>query len=419
MSVASKTKTKMYTTVFLAFVAVLSVLPTWANTTPGMSSLVAVEQDVVSTQWTQDLSVLRSTLKERFSWVVQEVTSLVHWDTSVTESFHGSAVPRVIDVSQGISIKPANLSQDFFVDVENDPYRSYINRLAAYGVLSSSQKFYPQNYFRLDDFKSLLQKLYIKKTGQSLVSQEILNMTADTSIMTKRHLQQIISLLPDVTSVDIDGNPYDKLIRSEWAYYLVRIFDLPTLDREETSSVVLKDVFVDIVWHPFAPAINTLASLDILSSTTARFYPDNYLRHYDFVIIFVNALLSAKANTLSDVTVSSFADVESAASYLPQLTYAADRGFIDYIITSKRGQLYFEPNVFITKHEVYQILEKALDIQFAYDRQQADTEKMTRAELAQLLVQSFWFEPKISESDTTEIDDITLINKLKVLLSMI
>jgi hypothetical protein len=132
-----------------------------------------------------------------------------------------------------------------------------------------------------------------------------------------------------------------------------------------------------------------LASLDILSSATARFYPDNYLRHYDFVIIFVNSLLSAKADTLSDVTISSFVDVESATSYLSQLTYAADRGFIDYIITSKRGQLYFEPNVFITKHEVYQILEKALDIQFAYDPQQADTEKMTRAELAQLLVQSF------------------------------
>jgi hypothetical protein len=138
----------------------------------------------------------------------------------VTESFHGSA-PRTIDVSQGISInpaeagKPANLSQDFFVDVENDPYRSYINRLSAYGVLSPSQKFYPQNYFRLDDFKSLLQKLYVKKTGQSLVSQDILDMDSDTGIMTKRHLQQMLSSLQGIESVQIDGNPYDKLIRSE------------------------------------------------------------------------------------------------------------------------------------------------------------------------------------------------------------
>jgi hypothetical protein len=44
---------------------------------------------------------------------------------------------------------------------------------------------------------------------------------------------------------------------------------------------------------------------------------------------------------------------------------------------------------------------------------------MTRAELAQLLVQSFWFEPKISEPNMAETDDITLINKLKVLLSML
>ena len=64
--------------------------------------------------------------------------------------------------------------QDFFIDIGNDPYRSYINRLAAYGVLSPSQKFYPQNYFRVDDFISLLTKLYKKTTGQSIISQDVL-----------------------------------------------------------------------------------------------------------------------------------------------------------------------------------------------------------------------------------------------------
>ena len=68
MSVASKTKTKMYTTAFLGMMVALSALPTWANASPGSTPIVAVDQPVVSTQATnQDLSVLRSKLKERFS----------------------------------------------------------------------------------------------------------------------------------------------------------------------------------------------------------------------------------------------------------------------------------------------------------------------------------------------------------------
>ena len=68
MSVASKTKTKKYTTAFLGMMVALSALPTWANASPGSTPIVAVDQSVVSTQATnQDLSVLRSKLKERFS----------------------------------------------------------------------------------------------------------------------------------------------------------------------------------------------------------------------------------------------------------------------------------------------------------------------------------------------------------------
>lgn len=93
--------------------------------------------------------------------------------------------------------------------------------------------------------------------------------------------------------------------------------------------------------------------------------------------------------------------MDYSSSYIPQLTYAADHGLIDYIITSQRGQLYFGPNDFMTKHEVYQILAKALNIQFIYNEQQSDQEKISRAELANLLVESFQFTPEqFSQSDT-------------------
>jgi hypothetical protein len=48
---------------------------------------------------------------------------------------------------------------------------------------------------------------------------------------------------------------------------------------------------------------------------------------------------------------------------------------------------------------------------------------MTRAELAYFLVQTFWFEPKLSESESVStgwlVDDTELFSKLKVLLSLL
>jgi hypothetical protein len=52
-------------------------------------------------------------------------------------------------------------------------------------------------------------------------------MTSDDGLMTKGMLQTTMYSLKDIDPLPIDGNPYDKLIRSESAYYLVRMFDLP------------------------------------------------------------------------------------------------------------------------------------------------------------------------------------------------
>ena len=428
MSVASKTKTKMFTTVALGFVAAVSTLPTLASTTPGTVSLTTVNPVVstLSNQPKQDLWELRTRLKERFSWVAWEVRSLIDGTTSPTDSFHGSATVRTLDVSQWIWVKPAISRQDFFVDIQNDPYESYIARLAAFGVLNPTQKFYPQNYFRRDDFASLFVKLYKKTTGKSLVLQDIIWGDIDDVLMTKGKLQQIMYDFDDLQKVDIDGNPYDTLIRSEWAYYLVRMFDLPILETSDDTSVLIGDIFTDIADHPFADEINTLASLGILNTQTPKFYPDNYLRHYDFTVVFVNALLAAKGQSLPNIsTTSQFADIDVSASYLPQVTYAEDRGLIDYIVTNKRWSLYFEPNSFITKHEAYQILSKTLNITFVYDEAAADQQKLSRAELAKLLVDSFEFTPQaVSPSDTLSWDaldtgDMTVLTKLRTLLSML
>jgi len=420
MSVASKTKTKMYTTVILGIVFALSALPTWATTTPGISATVA--SPVVSTQWTEDLSVLRSKLKERFLGISQEVRSLVVSNTSVVQEGAHGAASRVLDLHQWIPLMSPSFGQDAFVDIEHDPYRQYINRLSMYGVLTSSSRFFPQNYLLGGDFLSLLQKIYTKRYGSSLQMDRFASLSLGAAPVTKWQLHQTMQLIDGVASVAIDGNLYDKLTRSETAYYLVRFFDLPPLSLDSHKIAPISSYyFSDIVWHPYAYAINVLASRDVVSRTVTKFYPDNYLRHYDFVLIFVNSLLSAQDKSLPTSYRSTFADVSVMASYYPQLAYAADLGLLDYLLVAKQGQLYFSPTEFVTKHVVYQTLSRALDISLAYDISVASSEKITRAELAQLLVQVLELTPVAEPTSVVSgaVDEDTLLTKLKVLLSML
>ena len=420
MSVASNTNAKRYITVVLGVVAVLIVFPTWANTTQGINQIATVSPVVstLSNQSNQDLSELWRRLKERFSWIFTDAGALIGWNVLPPSD----SSLRKIDVTQWIWVKPEMVVQDSFIDIESDPYWSYIKRLAAYGVLSPADKFFPQNYFRKDDFMVLLAKLY-----KQPLSQNILWLVPVDGFMTKWMLKQIMYTLSGVEVVDIDGNPYDKLMRDEWAYYLVRMFDIPALlpDWMVAVSDWDWDGFSDIADYPFAGAINTLASLDIINTQSHKFYPDNYLRHYDFVILFVNSFLTSRDQSLPLISSNiQFADVDNSASYFTQLIYAADRGLIDHIITSRWGQLYFNPNDFVTKDEVYHILSASTNIQFIHNDQDAKQEKISRGELAKLLVDTFQFQEKNVSSDSlswvqTDMDPVTVLKKLKILLSML
>lgn len=412
MSVASPTKTKMVTSLLLALCASGWLLPVSAYVLP--QSWEASSWDRVSSG--QELSVLRSRLQERFSSISADVRSLL---ADVPYVWLSGATSLDVQGSLYEGVWSSSFPQIVFLDIENDPYQSYIMRLAAYDVLQSTMKYYPQNYFRVDDFVWLVQKLYQKKFGSTLSDATVLWLDSSDGVMTKRMLQQTMMALSLGTGIQLDGNPYDRLLRSEWAYYLVRMFDVPVL--EWVSSLPsLPDMFTDISWHPAAYAINTLATLGIVNTDAMKFYPDNYLRHYDFVVLFVQAYLYAQHQSLPALGSSLFADVPAAASYLSQLTYAADRGFIDQLITSRQWQLYFAPDSFITKDEAYQIIAKTLHLELLYDREQAVWQKISRGELAMLLVRSFALEPKVEEVDSSlNADDLSVLTKLKTLISLL
>jgi hypothetical protein len=137
----------------------------------------------------------------------------------------------------------------------------------------------------------------------------------------------------------------------------------------------------------------------VLNTQSNKFYPDNYLRHYDFVILFINTLLTSKNDSLSSgIEDTYFADVDDSATYFSQLIYAANRGLIDHLIISRRGQLYFEPNALVTQDDVYHTLSNATNVKIIHNDDVAENTNMSRSELVHLLVDIFQLQQKEQSS---------------------
>jgi hypothetical protein len=121
----------------------------------------------------------------------------------------------------------------------------------------------------------------------------------------------------------------ETVTRGQVATYLVMAFDL-TPDgftaRYQGDQSSIKTPFLDIFGNPYQVAISTLAQLGIVDTATSKFYPDNDLHRYDFIIMLVNSLLYSQHQVL-DVRylsgyVSPFVDVSRDQTYAPFIYYA-------------------------------------------------------------------------------------------------
>lgn len=145
--------------------------------------------------------------------------------------------------------------------------------------------------------------------------------------------------------------------------------------------------FSDINGHTHQNAIETLAAQGIVDGSRDKFYPDNYVRRYDFVIMLVNSLrIQQKLSQQHSARTTGIVDVPANASYTKSVYDAYEAGIINYLLVTKRGETLLMPDSFLTKHEALHILDQVFDGEIIYDVDQADQTKITRGELAQLLV---------------------------------
>ncbi len=367
-----------------------------------LSSDTSVSQSSSSVQGTKDLSELRSRIRTRVAEITHRISS-----SSFGWIALGGSSSRIIDIQAPIKEHSMRYDGHYFKDIADDPYSMYIDRLSAYGVLRLADNFYPHNYLRSDDCLVLLQKILVKKYWNDTRLRGVEQMLSWSDFVTKWTLYQVLSTIEPSVSLSIDGDGYRFITRAEASFYIVRWFGIPPLfvnDNQKLSNISL---FKDTFWHPYVREITILAQLGIVSSYSWYFYPDNYVRHYDFIIMLVNTLQYVQGSSLWSEYRVVFADVPMTASYYPHMAYAFQIGIMDPLIYTRWWSFYASPNAFITKQQIYTILKMLVpEVQFA-DEDQWWEEKITRWALAYLLVHIFNLDAAGMSSESTWLGEWT------------
>lgn len=271
---------------------------------------------------------------------------------------------------------------------------------------------------RLVDFVHVLARAYIQKTAGNphLIDAKTLRDTAtsnkrligldtakkdqilsanDTQIILKNFINQHSDIVASELVFPADGTTVTK---EQMAHVIVNLLDIKSEDQ------VQGDYFTDISDHPAQAAINTLASYDIVENDS-RFYPQNYVRRHDFVMMVTKAFATAQDEDIVFGT-SDIADIPDVAEVQSIYARAQKNGVLDYIIISTKGQNNIDPDAFVTKDEIYQTLKNIADVKIILDTASQD-DQMTRGELAALLVDVFNLDPQNDSSDTTDSKTLT------------
>lgn len=107
---------------------------------------------------------------------------------------------------------------------------------------------------------------------------------------------------------------------------------------------------------------------------------------------------------------SDIADIAANDTIQSIYARAQDHHVLDYILIKTKGQNMIDPDAFVTKDEIYQTIKTIAHVKLIIDTDNQN-EKMTRSELASLLVDVFGLDPEDS-SDTR--DTKTLIQTVRV-----
>jgi len=191
--------------------------------------------------------------------------------------------------------------------------------------------------------------------------------------------KQDLSVFVDRLSDRLKGVFWEIVDLSQWIVAKNWLSNQNVKSIQNYDSVQIE--FVDISNSPYKYSIEKLVGLWVIDSSRTKFYPDNYLRRYEMLIMMVKYSLSDADQQIPQVVFSNrgwFSDVAQNTSYAAYLAYAEQNNMVGRFITYKDQKKVFSPNSFVYEDEVCEILKlSCTDI---------DHIKISRGKFVELLV---------------------------------
>ncbi|HRU50459.1 MAG TPA: S-layer homology domain-containing protein [Candidatus Absconditabacterales bacterium] len=319
-------------------------------------------------------------------------------------------------------VKDELVLQEYFSDILYNKDRFYINYLAKEKIVSTNQeKFYPNNFIRLNELSKILVNSYRYKIGYKLDGNVGLsNKNYFDKLMPKYYNTAYeMGLLNGLDNIDdyerfVSYDDLDQILQNFKRQYpeLINLYyvdidkSILTIKRGDIARIVFRTLMLDsdknvdiayqdIYYNTNFDAIQTLASLGITNTENSRFYPDDNISRGDFIVMFVKSYLK-KTNKTLEVSKIDFdiEDLDYNSIYAPYVLYAKEHGLVDYLLEIVRTKKYINLEKLITKHEAYYIVSNIANVSFDYNILEADKEFISRGESAQLMVDAFAFSSK-------------------------
>lgn len=350
-----------------------------------------------------------------------------------------------------------------FIDIDNSQYKDYINTLYyKWIIIGSNNKFMPEDNLRFYCMIKILVDSYRSKIGYDLDTQlwlsqknvlsyyifpwidkeslkylntayelwfldridlyslintsDYLNHNVDFRTV-KTVFENIKNQFPFlINSSSVDQVPDSQSFVKRWEYtkYIVDLFDFPVQSWINICYPTLNFSFEDIYKSPYQNDIQKLADLWIINKNSDKFYPDNYLRKYEFIIMLVNTILEKENQELNIYLldhISNISDIDINSSYSKHFEYAYHNGFLDYELNPENWKFIAQPNKILKTNEIQKIISKLLWENINLNKNNLNW-TITRGEFANILVNQFWLWDKQSpweENQTTTLSESSSI----------
>lgn len=398
----------------------------------------------------------------KLSDFVQKVFSFFAQETWVKNSIKSNIVNNTSDTTT-----QENLCKEdkwlAFIDIQDSEYKEYITVLYnKWIIVWSSNKFFPDDDLRFYCMIKILVNAYRSKVWYDInteiwLSQKnyFTNASADIDKIFLKYLNTAYELwfLSWINDFDIssklyfDGNSsykttkhifkninkqfpllvdwltIDNILDSDniitrWKYteYIVKFFEFKPSHTQSLCPDNRKYNFSDIMNHDYKEDIQVLANLWIINSQAYKFYPDNFLRNYEFIIMLTKTILKKENQDLNIYVLdhtANISDLDPKSSYIKYYEYAYHNWFLSYGFNPETWQPSVHPNQFITIKEINRTISKLVGKEIDFKVKSNDG-LVTRWEFADMLVDWFsldgWADNYVVDSiENTKLDKTWLL----------